>query len=166
MTALYEPRDIAHIGQLIADYPLGCDYTAVEQRLERRGDVLRASLAQLALERGQPLLELRADERNLGQCEGPQKFRLSSRRNDVDAAGATRRLRALHSELRYELVGSAADGDRESCLLAHCVPHPVRGDRQVLVVVHALCPAHVEIPLVDARSLDDWREPLEHRRGN
>ena len=133
--------------------------------VERRDIVLQHVGHSPHSELGEPLLKARPDERNFREIERLEEStpRRRARRcvrrwrwSPVSASRVRRRAWRRASTFRRR------SRPRATFAAATCVANPRGGRRERLMAVDAFGAAQIHVPLVDARALDDRREPLEH----
>jgi hypothetical protein len=151
--------DAAHPGP----EPLGG--AAAEPPRERGAVVRQHVLHAHEPERRELRLHLGPDPGDLGEREAAEELALPARRDHAHAVAPDvgPGLRALGGELGHQLGRAAADGDPHARLAMDRLADAPRGALERLVVVERLGAREVEVPLIDARTLDDRREAGEHR---
>ena len=110
-------------------------------------------------------LQLGPDARQFGEAELLHERSLAACFDHAHPgrAGARAWLGPFGRELGDELGAAAADRDPHPGLALHRVADPARGRLECLASVERLCAREVEIPLVDARALDQRRVAGEDR---
>src|SRR5688500_2180766 len=139
-------------------------FARAEPAGERRQVVLKNIRNGAHAQLREPFLELRADERKLGKGESTQELSFRSGLHDMHTGGviAGLRLGPLDRELRDQLRRSAAEGNRKPGPAPNVGADAHRGLGERLPMVQRLGSPEVEIPLVDAGSLDHGGVARQH----